>query len=71
MYFPSTSVALFHEKWAKGEFSGQRLGQAFSNHFKLPSTTQGQDVNSPLWGLWNKDGAEAWSVINLHIDWDN
>ncbi|MGE8147431.1 hypothetical protein ACQKP7_19905 [Pseudomonas frederiksbergensis] len=49
----------FQILYSAGHFSGQRLGQAFYNHFKLHRLADQQ----PLKGLYEADGHSAIKII--------
>ncbi|NWB32075.1 hypothetical protein [Pseudomonas gingeri] len=49
----------FLERWEQGLFAGQRLGQAFYNHFRLHRLTD----QAALQGLYEADGEKARAVI--------
>ncbi|MBD9618318.1 hypothetical protein ABH908_005944 [Pseudomonas frederiksbergensis] len=49
----------FHAMHRAGNFSGQRLGQAFYNHFKLHRLSDQQQLK----GLYEADGKSALKII--------
>lgn len=49
----------FHSLRSKGKFSGQRLGQAFYNHFQLHKLAD----QTQLRGLYEADGQQAHQII--------
>lgn len=50
----------FMKMFKKGKFAGQRLGQAFYNHFNLHKLSNQERLNN----LYAKDGAHAIACIN-------
>ena len=50
---------IFLHKYKNGKFAGQRLGQAFYNHFKLDRVSD----QEALLNLYQKDGEEALNLI--------
>lgn len=50
----------FKNKWKKGDFKGQRYGQAFYHHFNLHKLVD----QSSLMGLYEKDGDEAAALVD-------
>ncbi|WP_256677620.1 hypothetical protein [Pseudomonas sp. PB103] len=53
----------FFSQWDAGTFEGQRLGQAFYNHFRLHRLTD----QTPLSGLYAADGKKARKLIGALI----
>lgn len=51
----------FLSDWGQGKFEGQRLGQAFYNHFHLHRLTD----QTSLQNLYDTDGKKARRVISL------
>lgn len=49
----------FQALWERGQFGGQRLGQAFYNHFHLHKLSD----QSVLQGLYEADGEKAGALI--------
>lgn len=52
-----------------GKYAGQRLGQAFFNHFSLHKCNKGDDPT--LDRLYNADNSTAEQMIFNMIDWEN
>lgn len=59
----------FRKDWNTGKYAGQRLGQAFFNHFNLHKMDKTKD--NTLDRLYNADHITAEKVISTMIDWDN
>ncbi|MBK5512528.1 hypothetical protein [Pseudomonas sp. TH15] len=55
----SAAYEHFLSLWELGKFEGQRLGQAFYNHFRLHRLSD----QTPLQGLYEADGKKALKVI--------
>lgn len=53
-------VIQFNKRWDKGEFKGQRYGQAFYNHFRLERIVNQDQLNN-LFSI--KDDSEARKMI--------
>lgn len=60
----SAKYATFKKKFKNGEFKGQRLGQAFYNHFELHKVSNQEQFND----LYELDDVEAVVMINLIFD---
>lgn len=56
----------FRKDWNTGKYAGQRLGQAFFNHFSLHKVDKKDDPF--LDRLYNADGSLAQSMISTMID---
>jgi hypothetical protein len=53
------AYTLFMKQWKEGKFNGQRLGQAFYNHFNMHKICDQTRLRS----LYQKDGDEATALI--------
>lgn len=62
----ATLVKQFFAEFNTGQYEGQRLGQAFYNHFKLHRCAS--SVNPKLY---EADGALARKLIEAITDWEN
>lgn len=60
----SAEYSTFKKKFKDGEFKGQRLGQAFYNHFELHKVSNQEQFND----LYELDDVEAVVMINLIFD---
>lgn len=59
----------FKKDWNTGKYAGQRLGQAFFNHFNLHKMDRTKD--NTLDRLYNADNNTAEKMISVMIDWSN
>lgn len=64
------SISLYREflaAWKRGDYAGQRSGQAFYNHFNLHKMVQFPYLHK----LYEADGEAATDLIMEIIDWEN
>jgi hypothetical protein len=69
MFISKTLYDNFKKDWHNGKYAGQRLGQAFYNHFSLHKHDKKND--SALDRLYNADNITAEKMISSMIDWGN
>jgi len=67
MNIPYSSYQIFYRKWNNGNYSGQRFGQAFFNHFECQKMTPNGWLNA----LYNAPSHQAETMILNIMDWDN
>lgn len=58
----SSEVAIFMDRFAKGEFYSLRLGQAFHQQFKLEKVSTNRKAHD---ALYQQDGATIRSLFEL------
>ena len=64
LQFSADSVRIFFRMFGEGSFKGQRLGQAFYNHFKLYRVAN----QGNLCRLYESDGDKARGLIHQLFD---
>lgn len=64
--FSKSLVSEFYAKFKNGDYAGQRLGQAFFNHFNLHKMN-----DNYLENIYNVDDASARAIIAAMTDHNN
>lgn len=66
--FSASEVNRLYQCMRTSQYAGQRLGQAFCNHFALHKSVPGRKLEQ---ALYEKDGSAARAIIAARTDHEN